>query len=314
MTLASRIGAALPRPVARTLRPIWHRWQAYGRYFARGGRIRFDRELLSFSVSKPLPGGGSAVRMHAVVRSPREFRRWIAFGDDTRNPTYDWLRAPGKNDCLWSVGASNGLEGIMANTVSGCAVVFVEPFTPSIESLLKSLHLNARLRGRSASDGRLEVVQAAVDEKPGFARFVCHTRPVAGETLNSSETGSQDYCQGGRSDKPVSSAQWTKFVTLDELHFDHGLPAPTHLMIDVDGFEIRTLEGARRLLALPGLREITVEINDSNGPPADSMLEQAGFERTGEYVHHQSGTVFTADYFYRRRAAIAAPGAGTGGR
>ena len=72
-------------------------------------------------------------------------------------------------------------------------------------------------------------------------------------------------------------------MSLDQLVFgDHGLPQPTHLKIDVDGPELDILRGAKKTLALPSLRHVLVELEDSERKKANKILNEAGFILTME--------------------------------
>lgn len=294
MSFAHTASRLLPSKVAAGLRPAWHRFGLYARFLKQGGRVRFDGELLTVEARRTLPG---LTPFSVAVRSPREFRRWASFASDPGDKLYLWLISCGPDAVLWDIGSANGLEGCVALHANRCSVVFVEPFTPSIESILKSLNLMER---RSGQRPKAEVVQAACSDVPGYGRLVTHTRPVAGETFNSIGTGLDVYCQGGRGHMPSSSVQWVKYVTLDELHFEAGIALPTHLKVDVDGFERNVLNGGARVFQSNQLRSCAIEVNDANGPFVLDFMERHGFRKTDELVHIDSKTAYTADYFFQR--------------
>jgi FkbM family methyltransferase len=294
-TLAHGLSSILPSGLAARLRPRWHRFAQIVRFLRRGGRVRFDRELVTWIARRPIPGAESAGPLSVATRSMREFRRFAGFGDDADDKLHHWLCKLGPGDVLWDIGSANGLEGFLANHVSGCKVVFVEPFTPSIETILKTIVVVEREAGRH---GNFEVVQAACDRTPGFGRLITHTKPVAGETFNSIAGDMAEYCQGGRQNMDVGASQWVKTVTLDELHFDCGLPLPTHLKIDVDGLELRVLEGATRILGSGSIRSCAIEVNDDHGPKVLDLMARHGYVKNDEFIHFQTAKVFTADYFF----------------
>jgi FkbM family methyltransferase len=296
-TLAHGIGSILPKGVAVRLRPVWHRFAQILRFFRRGGRLRFDRNLVTWIARRPIPGTKAAGPMAVAVRSMREFRRFAGFGDDAGDKLHHWLCRLGPTDVLWDIGSANGLEGFLAHHVSGCKVVFVEPFTPSIETILKTVVIVEREKSRRQD---FEVVQAACDRVSGFGRLVTHTKPVAGETFNSIADDVADYCQGGRQEMAVGATQWVKTVTLDELHFDCGLPLPTHLKIDVDGLELRVIDGAARVLASGSIRACAIEVNDDHGPKVVEIMARHGYAKNDEYIHYQTAKIFTADYFFAK--------------
>jgi FkbM family methyltransferase len=297
MSLANTISRALPSSVSDALRPVWHRLGLYGRYFRDGGRLRFDRQLLTVEATRRLPGLDP---FSIAVRSPREFRRWANFARNPKDKLYRWLIALGSDAVLWDIGSANGIEGCTALHANRCSVIFVEPFTPSIESILKSLALAEMRMGERP---RIEVVQAACSDQPGYGRLITHTKPVAGETYNTVGAAADEYCQGGRGHMPERSVQWVKYVTLDEMHFESGMPLPTHIKMDVDGFERRVLAGGERVFASPQLRDCVIEVNDNNGAFVLEFMTRHGFEKYDELVHFDQPGVYTADYFFRRSSA-----------
>ena len=294
-TIAGTIARGLPKPVAEALRPYWHRAQMYASYFCRGGRLRYDRTALCLVASKPMPGGGRGKRMEIAARSGREFRRFATYGE-SQDKVYDWLCDIPSDGVLWDIGSSNGLEGFLANRLTGCRVVFIEPFTPSIESILKTRYVAEQRAGTTLP---VDVVHAACADQPGFGRLLTHTKPVAGETCNSIGGSLDEYCAGGRGDMRDVSSQWIKFVTLDEL-LDRGIEPPTHLKMDVDGLEMRVLAGAERVLDRTYLVSAAIEVNDDNVEPVEAFMTHRGFTCTGRFVHHEAPGRYTADHFYGR--------------
>ena len=294
-TIARTIARGLPKPVAEALRPHWHRAQLYASFFRRGGRLRYDRTALCFVAGKPMPRGGGGTRMEIAARSGREFRRFATYGESP-DKVYDWLCGIPPDGVLWDIGSSNGLEGFLANRLSGCRVVFIEPFTPSIESILKTRYV---IEQRAGVPLPVDVVHAACADQSGFGRLVTHTKPVAGETYNSISGSLEEYCAGGRGDMQDMSSQWVKFVTLDEL-LDCGLKPPTHLKMDVDGLEIRVLDGADRVFDETCLVSATIEVNDDNVEPVEAFMVRRGFVCIDRFVHHQAPGQYTADHFFGR--------------
>src|SRR5262249_49363890 len=83
----------------------------------------------------------------------------------------------------------------------------------------------------------------------------------------------------------VALKQGALSVTLDTLVQKYALPSPTLLKIDVDGIELKILEGARRVLASTALRTVLVELNlmpGTSGNPVEEYLSQFGFRVTNK--------------------------------
>lgn len=279
-----------------SLRLRWHRLKLYLGFLRDGGRFRWDADLGTWEASKLLPGYAERGRLGVAVRSVRELRRWIAFFDNPKDPMYRWLGSIGRDGVLWDIGSANGLEGCTAAHLNGCQVVFFEPFTPSIETILKSLHLMGRAQGVRP---RAEVVQAAIGDQPGFGRFLMHTRPVPGETLNSLGDAVGSYCYGGRDAVSVASSQWLKYATLDEM-LGTDLPRPTHLKMDIDGLETRALTGAEKFLAEPTLRYAVIEANGPTRPEVQAIMTRHGFKQVDDRRHGTAGQSETGDLFFQR--------------
>ena len=135
--LISFISFFLPKKIKSFLQPIWYFFIIIFSYFKNGGRIFYNFKLSTFICSKK--NRTRKKRIYTSIRSWREFRALVYFGEDKKYPLYSNLENLKKNDCIWSVGAANGIEGLWAHQVSGCKVVFIEPFAPSIESIQKSI-------------------------------------------------------------------------------------------------------------------------------------------------------------------------------
>jgi FkbM family methyltransferase len=64
-------------------------------------------------------------------------------------------------------------------------------------------------------------------------------------------------------------------VTVDSLVLDRGFPAPSMMKIDVEGWELNVLEGARRILATRPPKAMVVEAEcDEEGRIVDGSLKQ----------------------------------------
>ena len=74
-------------------------------------------------------------------------------------------------------------------------------------------------------------------------------------------------------------SQPTLMMKLDDTMRVFSLPAPTHLKIDVDGYEYHVLLGAIETLASESLKEILIELSDDekNAPACIALLRKNGF-------------------------------------
>ncbi len=266
---------------------------------APGQSLKYSRELGSFIATKMIDGRPAPL----AVRSYRELRRWHLLGRaDGKDLVMTCLRAGAPIKVFYDVGASNGIYGFAAHALHGCDVVLVEPYTPSIETILKTVYAHVRA---GASREAFEVVPAAVDSEEGMSRLEMHGPPVAGETRNTFADASL-YTGEDRAAFPVSICQWTKGVSLDALIFKYGLPKPTVLKIDVDGYEALAIRGARELLSSGSVELIIVEINNEQ---AQIEIEQAmrdnGYRLVCSKRHHEDDPdEYVSDWVFAHASAF----------
>jgi FkbM family methyltransferase len=128
---------------------------------------------------------------------------------------------------VFDVGAHVGFYSLLASELVGSAgkVVAFEPFPRNLGYLREHLRLNA-VRN-------VEIVEAAVTERSGTARFAAGKTDTMGHLAESGELR-------------------VGTIALDEVVGSGGLPAPDFLKIDVEGGELLALRGARRLLETRG--------------------------------------------------------------
>jgi FkbM family methyltransferase len=181
----------------------------------------------------------------------------------TKEPfTVAWLeRSLRDGDVLYDVGANVGSYSLIAASVApGARVVAFEPSFASFAVLCSNIALNG------------------LDE-----RIVPVPVPLGAAT----ELGSLKYWSMGpgsgvvegrvRADRPRYEQPALVF-RLDDLVASFGLPSPTHLKLDVDGFELEVLAGAPETLAAPGLRTVMLELGDDDSSPVVDELRRHGFE------------------------------------
>lgn len=131
------------------------------------------------------------------------------------------MLAPGQ--VMFDLGANVGFYTLLAarRVGPGGRVVAFEPLEGNVAYLRRHLRRNAV--------ANVEVIQAAVADRPGTARFAPHRSNAMGRLSDS-----------GDLEVPV--------VSLDALFEAGSLPRPDVLKIDIEGAELRALRGAERLL------------------------------------------------------------------
>jgi FkbM family methyltransferase len=130
------------------------------------------------------------------------------------------------------IGANVGLFSlVMARWVGKTGRIFAfEPAPESLQALRRHIQLN------ELAD-RIEPVGCAVSDTTGEARFYAHT-------FNGENTLSASFARR----VPAARAVLVPITTIDAFCAAHGV-APTLLKIDIEGFEIHALRGAKETLA-----------------------------------------------------------------
>jgi FkbM family methyltransferase len=294
-TLAHNFSRLMPAPLVRGLRPRWHRWRDTALFVTtKGGRLTHDRALDCRIAARRFDGRW----LEVAVRSYRELRRYLQFGGDAGDVVHRWMHEITDAEVVYDVGSANGLEGFLMHHLHGAKIVFIEPYTPSIETLLKTIARQVRQSGVTASD--FEVVHAGCDSAPGYRRYLYHGLPVPGETGNTF-ADPDAYCRGGRAHMPVTMSQWTASVSLDSLHHEYGLPLATHVKMDVDGFENRAMEGAKRLLAGGTVKSWAIEINGNENLVAiRKLMADHGYVEVASWEHYPGYEHYTGDHIFVR--------------
>lgn len=136
------------------------------------------------------------------------------------------------DDVFYDVGSNAGAFSIFA---AGCGaqVVAFEPVPDTFRRLQENIKLN--------SQATVTAINRAVGSTPGTLRIT---------------TGFGTGNHALRSDESVPSVE-VKVVSLNEIVRDHSMP--TFLKVDVEGFELEVLKGARMLLESQELQGILLE-------------------------------------------------------
>jgi FkbM family methyltransferase len=163
--------------------------------------------------------------------------------------TLEWIAGFREGELLVDVGANVGMYTIWAAKTRGARVVAFEPEAQNYALLNRNIQLNgladrvtAYCMGLSDRSG-LSVLHMA-DLRAGAS---CHS---VGEAL--------DF---RHQPLPTRFTQGCIAATLDELVASGAVPMPSHIKVDVDGFEPRVVSGARTTLADARLRSLLVETN-----------------------------------------------------
>jgi FkbM family methyltransferase len=186
-------------------------------------------------VTRTLEGIDEKLRIYTGTRSAN-----MRIQAASKEPwTYQWIRAairPG--EVLYDIGANVGGYSLIA-LARGAKVVAFEPHHENFRELCRNIGLN-RLEANAT------LVPVALSDQRGALRNPTFSG-AAGQsmTLEEGESG------------PVSIIA----DRLDDMRQDYQLPAPNHIKIDVDGFELKVLKGAQETFASEQLRTCLIEVD-----------------------------------------------------
>lgn len=180
-------------------------------------------------------------RLHSCKKEPSTVK-WV-------------LRDLREGDVFFDIGANVGAYSLVAaiSSEDNITIYSFEPSPNTFASLCKNISLNKL-------GGKIYPLQLALGAKTEVSRFF----------LSSNIAGSAEHALGepvdmyGKKFTPVDVQTVISF-TLDEVVEIFGFVSPTHIKIDVDGFELNVLLGAKKVLSSDRLRHLLVEVReDSN--------------------------------------------------
>lgn len=210
--------------------------------------------------------------------------------------TIHWMSRLGPDAILADVGANVGMYSIWAAAVGGARVLAFEPEGQNYAVLNRNIAANdlaARVKGyplAMSNRGGLSDLHLSHIE----AGYSCHSLGAeVGHTLQP---------------RPSPFAQGCVHTSLDALVHAGNIPAPTHMKVDVDGFEHLVIDGAADVLR--SVRELIVEVNTNLAEHAAMVqrLETMGFhfdaEQVDEAIRRDGMFQGCAEFLFRRLSAV----------
>jgi FkbM family methyltransferase len=208
---------------------------------------------------------------------------WRAQTFFTEEPhTVAWLDRLRPEDVYWDIGANVGLYAVYAAKFRRCRTFAFEPESQNYALLVENIVING------VSSNCLPVIVAMTDgtsvsrlrvryiTKGGAFNMFEGAFGEGGDAEPLSFQAAQGY------EKHQGFEQLLFGSSVDELVGRHGLPAPTHIKLDVDGLEPKIIAGAMETIRSGSVRSILVELNTNS--PADmavpGILAKYGFTQT----------------------------------
>jgi FkbM family methyltransferase len=227
--------------------------------------------------------------------TPSVFALWRVQSIREKEPwTLEWIDGFAAGDVLLDVGANVGMYTIWAAMTRGARVFAFEPEAQNFALLNRNIALNG------VAD-RVRAYCAGLSDASGLS--VLH--------ISDTRAGGSNHALGEALDfqhQPLAVAhvQGSLACTLDELVASKAMPAPTHVKIDVDGFEPRVIAGGSQTLRDGGVRSLLVETNQNleDHRAMVAQLQSWGFRYDPAQVaraERKSGTFKgVAEYVFQR--------------
>ena len=219
-------------------------------------------------------------------RTPTARALWRAETLLTKEPvTIDWIDTFDSKDVFWDVGANIGIYSLYAAKAKGVLTLAFEPTAFNYAVLCDNIRLNHL-------EDRISAYCLALSDSSQIGTIV-----VADDEPGAAVASIDDAGVG-------SLKQAVMVLSIDEL-IDHlAPPFPNHIKIDVDGVEIRILEGSDSTLADPRLRSLLVEIDerDQDAPArVKELLHGFGFQLAEVQGSPLAPNSASRNYVFRRK-------------
>ena len=197
-----------------------------------------------------------------LYATPTVFTKWRVDTLFEKEPvTIQWIAEFAPDDVFVDVGANVGMYTVWAAKTRGVKVFAFEPEAQNYSLLNRNIMLNEL-------GGRVRAYCLGLSDQAGYSEL----------HLSDLRLGGSCHSLGERVDfrhQPMQPAysQGSVAARLDDLVAAGTVPAPTHIKIDVDGFEPKVIAGARRVLEGRSLRSLLIETNH-NLPDHVEMVEK----------------------------------------
>jgi len=233
---------------------------------------------------EPKPAAGPPIRFvdylgkRILFHTPTVSTNWrVDHFFDAEPETLDWLKRMTPDDILFDVGANVGVYSLIAAKVHGARVFSFEPEAANFALLNKNILDN--------QCGDLICAYClAIFDAVALDRF----------NVACLDAGNSMHAFGEARHAPDLMSSSTDLVPFEPLHrqgavsfpidelIARGLPAPTFLKVDVDGFEDKVVSGATSLIERPGRLTLLIEANSRVETHGRMLrhLEELGFSCT----------------------------------
>ena len=234
-----------------------------------------------------------------TFQTPNRLTRWRVDTLLTKEPhTIDWLNEIGPKETLLDIGANVGMYSIYAGAVRGATVIALEPESQNYSILNMNIRLNKL-------DHLIAAYCIGVSDRDTFD-YIFMSNLMAGDANHA--VGEPLNMDLQSFSKGIEFAQGCITYKIDSLVEDNKLPVPDYVKIDVDGFEHKVVEGAKKTLSNKKVKSVIIEINPKllEHLAAIELLKNLGFKFSQDQVNKAAeknkGGIFEgiSEYVFRR--------------
>ena len=234
-----------------------------------------------------------------TFQTPNRLTRWRVDTLLTKEPhTIDWLNEIGPKETLLDIGANVGMYSIYAGAVRGATVIALEPESQNYSILNMNIRLNKL-------DHLIAAYCIGVSDRDTFD-YIFMSNLMAGDANHA--VGEPLNMDLQSFSKGIEFAQGCITYKIDSLVEDNKLPVPDYVKIDVDGFEHKVVEGAKKTLSNKKVKSVIIEINPKllEHLAAIELLKNLGFKFSQDQVNkaaeRNKGGIFEgmSEYVFRR--------------
>jgi FkbM family methyltransferase len=168
-----------------------------------------------------------------------------------------WMDQFTPGDVMFDVGGNVGMYSVYAGKISGARVFAFEPESQNYGELNRNIFLNEL-------NGRVTAYNLAISNKFEISTlFLSHFCPG----YSHHDFGENRW----ESDKQLGTLlvkrderleQGCTSVVIDDVIAQGFFPQPQHIKVDVDGFEWKVVDGARKTLQSPELKTVLIETDN----------------------------------------------------
>ena len=245
--------------------------------FKSKGLLVYNSEIGCFVAKKKIEN----VILKLPVRSRKILTRINNFGNSENDIVFDWIKNLRNCQFFLDIGSANGLEGFFVHNKYNCKVILCEVYIPSLDDLLKTIYINKKKK----SD--IEIFQGAISEKNLISKVYNHCAPKSGGTFNSYDKKRESSFF---KKKKIETSYWSYGIKVDDFLNVAKLDYPSHVKVDVDGYEKNVILGCSKLLKSRKVKEWMIEMNNESSKLIYKKMQQNG------YVEIKKGPHFNGNW------------------